>query len=167
MKYEFFKNVKTIEELKEQYKKLAFKHHPDKGGKLEDMQKINIEYDELFKIVKDTYKTADGKTYSKQSNYDEMPDTFKKIINAIINFNCKIELCGNWLWVFNGYQYKKELKELNFFYCSKKRAWAWTDTPTKKNKHKLTLDEIRRLHGSEIIKEQEEQEKQKQIQKAG
>lgn len=30
MIYKFFKDVKTIEELKAQYKKLAFEHHPDK-----------------------------------------------------------------------------------------------------------------------------------------
>lgn len=165
MKYIFFKNVKTIEELKEQYKKLAFKHHPDKGGKLEDMQKINLEYDELFKLVKNTHRTKDGNTYTDNASDFNIPNNFKQVINAIIKFNCKIELCGNWIWVFNAFKYKEQLKELNFFYCSGKKAWAWTDAPTK-NKHRLTLDEIRRLHGSEIIKEQEEQEEQKKISKA-
>lgn len=45
MQYKFFKNVTTLEELREQYKKLAFEHHPDKGGKNEDMQQINAEID--------------------------------------------------------------------------------------------------------------------------
>lgn len=43
MKYKFFENVKTIEELKRQYKTLAFKYHPDRGGNVEDMQHINAE----------------------------------------------------------------------------------------------------------------------------
>lgn len=52
MTYRFFKNVKTIEELKRQYKTLAFEHHPDKGGNVEDMQYINAEYDEIYSRVK-------------------------------------------------------------------------------------------------------------------
>ena len=54
-------------------------------------------------------------------------------------------------------EYAQQLKELGFFYCSGKKAWAWTDLPAAKNRHRLTLDEIRRLHGSEIIKDEEAQ----------
>ena len=158
MIYRFFKDVKTIEELKAQYKKLAFTHHPDRGGKTEDMQQINNEYDELLARVKNVHATADGKTYTKTDERADVPDNFREIINAIISFNCRIELCGSWLWVFNAYEYRAQLKELGFFYCSAKKAWAWTDNPTN-NKHKLTLEEIRRLHGSEIIKTEEEQKR--------
>lgn len=158
MIYKFFKDVKTIEELKAQYKKLAFAHHPDRGGKTEDIQQINKEYDELLKRVKNVHATADGKTYTKADERADVPDNFREIINAIISFNCRIELCGSWLWVFNAYEYRAQLKELGFFYCSAKKAWAWTDNPTN-NKHKLTLEEIRRLHGSEIIKTEEEQKR--------
>lgn len=58
MKY--FVNVETIDELKRQYKTLAFKHHPDRGGKVEDMQAINAEYDALFECVKNVHETANG-----------------------------------------------------------------------------------------------------------
>lgn len=153
----YFKNVQTIEELKRQYKTLAFEYHPDKGGKVEEMQAINAEYDLLFERVKNVHETADGKTYTKKQGAD-VPDNFREIINAIITFDCTIELCGSWLWVFNAYEYRKELKELGFFWCSSKKAWAWTDKPSD-NKHRLTLEEIRRLHGSEIIKEEEEKER--------
>lgn len=152
MKY--FENVSTIEDLREQYKKLAFKFHPDKGGDLEAMQAINSEYDILFAQVQHVHKTADGRTYTKEQTGPEIPDEFREIINDIINFDCTIEICGAWIWVYNAYPYRKELKELGFFWCSKKVAWAWSDAP-KTNKHKLTLEEIRKLYGSEIIKENE------------
>ena len=142
MIFTYFENVKTFDELKRQYKTLAFKYHPDKGGTVEDMQRINAEYDELKKHVGNIHETAD------------VPDNFRKIINAIITFNCKIELCGSWLWVFNAYTYKDELKKLGFFWCSAKKAWAWAENP-KENKFRLSLEEIRRLHGSEVIKEEE------------
>ncbi|MCI8436079.1 MAG: molecular chaperone DnaJ [Clostridia bacterium] len=151
MKY--FQNVQTVEELKRQYKKLAFEHHPDRGGRVEDIQAINAEYDILFATVKNVHETADGKTYTKEQAAD-VPDNFRAIIDAIISFDCTIELCGSWLWVFNAYAYRQELKALGFFWCSSKKAWAWTDKPTE-NKYRLTLEEIRRLHGSEIIKEEE------------
>lgn len=43
MKYKFFQNVDCVEELKKQYKALAFKFHPDRGGNKDDMQSINSE----------------------------------------------------------------------------------------------------------------------------
>ena len=159
MKYKFFKDVKTVEELKRQYKALAFKHHPDKGGDVEDMKRINAEYDELLKIVGNIHETADGKTYTKEQKTD-IPDRFKDIINAIIGFNCKIEICGAWIWVFNAFAYKDRLKELGFFWCNGKKAWAWAEDPTT-GKHRLTLDEIRRIHGSEVIKEESADEQKK------
>jgi len=41
-----------IEIIKAGYKKLASKYHPDRGGKVEDMQKLNEAKEELDKIVK-------------------------------------------------------------------------------------------------------------------
>ena len=157
MKYIYFQDVQTVEELKRQYKTLAFKYHPDReGGSVSAMQRINAEYDELLKAVRNVHKTADGKTYTKkEESRADVPDRFKEIINAIIGFHCKIEICGLWIWVFNAYPYRRQLKELGFFCCSKKQAWAWAEEPTE-NRHKLTLEEIRRLHGSTVIKDDEE-----------
>ena len=43
----YFKNIESIEDLKQQYKKLAMENHPDKGGNTETMQAINNEYEQL------------------------------------------------------------------------------------------------------------------------
>lgn len=56
MKY--FKNVKSLEDLKSQFKALARKNHPDAGGNIETMKEINCEYDALFPIWKDRQNTA-------------------------------------------------------------------------------------------------------------
>lgn len=37
----------TTEDIKKAYKKLSMKHHPDKGGKPEDFQKINLAHEIL------------------------------------------------------------------------------------------------------------------------
>lgn len=155
MQYEFFQDITSLDELKKQYKKLAFAHHPDRGGDVEDMKKINAEYDELLKRVGNIRATKDGKTYTKERA--DVPDRFKEIINAIIGFNCKIEICGSWVWVSNAYKYKEQLKNLGFFWCNSKKAWAWTDEPSNSKFH-YSLEEIRRMHGSEVIREEETEE---------
>jgi curved DNA-binding protein CbpA len=59
----YFKNIKSLEDLKEQFKKLAKVNHPDAGGNAETMKEINVEYDELFPIWKHRYNaTAEVKT---------------------------------------------------------------------------------------------------------
>ena len=79
-KMKWFNNPSTLEELKQQYKKLALKHHPDLGGNTADMQEINNEYDLLFARLKNTHATAEGKTYTASTETTETPDEFKNII---------------------------------------------------------------------------------------
>lgn len=55
MKY--FQNVKSIEDLKNQFRTLAMKNHPDVGGNAEIMKEINFEYDVLFPIWKERHNT--------------------------------------------------------------------------------------------------------------
>lgn len=50
MKY--FNKVKSYKELKETYRDLLKKNHPDNGGNVETMQEINTEYDVAFRIWK-------------------------------------------------------------------------------------------------------------------
>lgn len=44
----FFYNVGTLEELRGQYRKQVMKYHPDHGGRTEDMQELNAEYDRFY-----------------------------------------------------------------------------------------------------------------------
>lgn len=58
MKY--FKNVKSYDNLKSQYKALLKANHPDNGGDLEIMKEINVEYDALFPIWKNRKEAETG-----------------------------------------------------------------------------------------------------------
>ena len=157
MKY--FENVKTLEELKKQYKKLAKKYHPDlNGGTTNDiMKEINKEYDELFARVKNIHSTADGETYEKAT--DETSELYRDIINSIINFNIDIEIIGTWVWCFNSYEYREQLKALGFKYAAKKKAWCWHSGEYKARRSRKSLDEIRAKYGSDTIKEKKEVDK--------
>lgn len=151
----YFNNPQTLEELKKQYKKLAMQHHPDVGGSVEKMQEINAEYDKLFAALKNIRRTADGKTYTSQTENTESANDFKKIINKLINLKgINIEICGSWLWVTGDtYRHRNTLKSLKFRFSKSKTAWYFHNEEYRKNHGKVySLDEIRDLYGSETIK---------------
>ena len=97
----YFNNVKDLNELKSQYRKMAFELHPDRGGnakKFSDMQK---EYEELYqrlKLHKAEYstenETADTNYQAdEEMNANDVDDGFKAIIELLIhltgiNMNC-------------------------------------------------------------------------------
>ena len=56
----FFENVTTLEELKREYRRLAFAYHPDCGGDTATMQQINNEYERRFHEVKNTHKNREN-----------------------------------------------------------------------------------------------------------
>lgn len=135
----FFQSVTTIEELKKQYRKLALKFHPDKGGNPQDFIQLKEEYDQLFKQLNKT---------------DELKDTFRNIIDSLIKYDIEIEIIGTWVWITgNTYAIKSKLNELGFKWARKKKAWYWHEGEYKKvNKKQFTLDDIRNMHKVQIIK---------------
>mgnify|MGYP002517556599 CR=1 FL=1 len=123
----YFKDINTLEQLRKQYKDLLKVHHPDNGGNVSDMQEINIEYDKLFKALKDRHESKPADNGSSNGSYDNMKYDFnedaklREMLGKIINFDgITIEVIGNWLWCFDSYGYRKELKELGFRYARNK-----------------------------------------------
>ena len=142
MKY--FNNCKSIEELKKEYKKLAFANHPDRGGDVEIMKAINAEYEKALENLKKCGSKAD-----KASK--EQAGDFIQIIENIINLDgIVIEIVGNWIWVTgNTKDHKDTLKGSGFWYASKKKAWYFkpADYVAKSRKH-YGLEEIKSKYGS-------------------
>lgn len=160
MKY--FNNVSDLSELRRQYKELLKIHHPDNGGNVADMQEINAEYDKLFKMLKDKHNSK--ATDSDKTSYDNMKYDFaedeklREMLNKVIGFHgITLEVIGNWLWAFDSYNYRKELKELGFRYAKNKKAWYWhSEAFRKKSRKSLSMDDIRNYYGSTEIREQRE-----------
>ena len=150
----WFNNPQTLEELKKEYKKLVFKHHPDKGGKTSDMQEINAEYDKLFAKLKNVHKSANGETYTAKEETKETPEQFRAILEKLIRLDgIEIEICGSWLWITgNTYPNRDTLKSLHFKYSKNKNAWYYHEEGYRKSSRKtFSLDEIRDLWGSEKV----------------
>ncbi len=154
MKVKFFNEseIKTCNEIKQQYKKLVFKHHPDKGGDTKDMQVINNEYEYLMK------------KYISCSNPKEHHDTsmeYPRIINELINMRCvKIELMGSWVWVSGStYHYKDKLKNLGFKFSTSKKAWFWfngIENQKKKTRGFYSYQQIKNTFGAVNVELQEQ-----------
>jgi len=53
-------------EVKQQYRFLAKKNHPDKGGEAKDMEKLNHAYTLLMKYIEDFKYSFDEEEISKQ-----------------------------------------------------------------------------------------------------
>ena len=156
-----FSSVTSLDELKLQYKKLAFKNHPDRGGKTEVMQEINNEYEQLLNRIineasKDQYQDSseNGRGFwSSRSEHSEVEKKVKQAIDAIINLDgLDIEIIGVWVWVSGDTkQHKNKLKEAGFVWNRVQCKWVFIGKKSN-GRGRMTLDQMRELHGSQKVK---------------
>lgn len=146
MKY--FTNIRSIDELKSAYRKLAFELHPDKGGDKKAFQEMHNEYEKVFEEVKNYFKNAKGEYYHKEN--DEKPNEFSDLIDALMKLkDIKIEIIGTFVWVSGKTkQHEEKLKELGFRHQEKKRNWCKSPKGyRKRSKRKYTMNQIRDRFG--------------------
>lgn len=152
----WFTNVRTVEELRKQYRQLMKKHHPDVGGNTEDAKEINNEYDTLFAALsrQEAQERPQGKR-EKDTTEDKAAEdkAIRAVLDALAGIDADVEIIGSWVWVTrNSYAYKELLKSLNFHFASKKKAWYFhPDEYRRRSKREVTLDEIRTKYGSERV----------------
>lgn len=149
----WFTGVKTMEELRKKYRELLKKYHPDNvGGSDAITKEINAEYDAVFaQISRDSPEDEQG--YNHEEN-----EQFKAILKAIIGFNMTIEIIGCWIWCFDCYQYREQLKEIGFSWCSKKKAWVWHADPYHRHhKKEIPLSHIKAKYGCQTVRNQHKQ----------
>ena len=49
----YYQNIRSLADLKKEYRRLALEHHPDKGGDTAIMQQVNTEFEKLYDVWKD------------------------------------------------------------------------------------------------------------------
>ena len=153
----FFQNIKSIEDLNEQYKQLVKKYHPDvnENDTTEIMKEINAEFSKLHKQFKNIHRTQNGATYEAKQQTAEAPEEFIEILSKIIHLDgLEIEICGSWLWISgNTYPHKEQLKASGCRFASKKKMWYWHPEDAGCTSHgKKTIEDIREKYGSQQIK---------------
>ena len=158
MKY--FKDLNSMEAVKKQYRKLAMKYHPDRGGNEEVFKQINNEYEEAMEQAK-INETRKAKTKKEEdfikSQYMNSKNFREKIDKLIVLEGIEIEITGTWLWLRgNTYKYKEYLKsEFNAQWSKSKKCWFISPNKdfrkTKGYKGK-NMSDIRNIYGSTKIK---------------
>ena len=151
----YFKDCTSKEECKKLYKKLAFIHHPDRGGDTETMKTINAEFDYVMEnnIFKSSKKDTSKKDTKK--DYDFSSSQFKDIISALVRLDgLEIEITGCFIWVTgNTYPQKDIIKSLGFRYSRNKKAWyiAPEEYFAQKRSYKksYSMNNIRNKYGSQ------------------
>lgn len=145
-----------IEEVKEQYKKLVHKLHPDLGGSTEDMARLNCEYDFLKRHNFNVHKSQTGNVYTDetQDRPTEVDEKFTEIIEALLKMEgVGIEICGQFIWLDgNTYAHRAEIKALGFRWASKKKRWFLAPAKwQKRDRREWSMKEIRSSYGSKRV----------------
>jgi len=156
-KYFIINSESNIDELKKQFKKLAFQFHPDITGKdtNREMQEIIQEYEIAMQEI--------GKIHNKNYTFDQ---EYIDLINALIKLNMKnvtIEICGWFVYVTGDTKpFRKQLGKdgIGLIWNPKKTCWyykpAWY---YKKNKNTWSMNKIRETWGSQIIEKEKQKER--------
>jgi hypothetical protein len=150
----FFKQCKTLEDVKNTYKDLYLAH----GHNSAVMAEIASEYQTAFVALADQFKNAKGVIYTAKDKKTGTPKEWADMVQALAKMDgLKIELCGTWLWVTgNTYAHKKGLHDLAFKYHKEKKAWSYHNEPyRKKGKKKLSLAEIRTAYGTTKLNDED------------
>lgn len=153
----YFNSPKTLEELRNEYKKLCFQFHPDVSGfdSTDIMKQINLEYENLSNELAKGSKFVDSEM--------EFSALYKEKIEALIKIKgILIEIIGNWIWVTGETKANKEyLKELKFSYAPKKQAWFFKNYVYHKKTSEKDLDTIREMYGSTVVSNSKREDEQR------
>ena len=149
MKY--FTQCKNLEELKKEFRRLAMIHHPDRGGDVETMKIINLEYEQKHEELKHAWNS----THGEDQQCTEAPEEFREILEKLLKLDgLEIELCGCWLWIGgNTREHKEELKAAGCRWSNNKKMWYWhhVEEGSKWHRGKRTMSEIRTKYGSQVF----------------
>ena len=159
MKWDYFKDCRTCEDVKQMYKKWAKQLHPDCGGDAEKFKAMSAEYEKAFEAYKNIHVNAEGETYQKETT--ETPEQYAEIINKIIHFDgVHVEIIGSWIWLTgNTMLYKDEIKAAGFWWSKTKKAWYYNgDDKKTRRRGRYNMEELRNRWGSVEV-EKEEQRK--------
>jgi hypothetical protein len=156
----YFEHCKSVEEAKKVYRSLLMKHHPDHAGT--EGEAATKEIINRFNAFLNGFMSRSFNSYYEDKEWKPDPEAvtpFQDILQKIINLDCEIEIIGFWIYCFNSYEVREQLKELGFWFTKKHKAWVYSGRSKLNISSRETLNEIRAKKGSQKV-EKEEKEKQ-------
>jgi curved DNA-binding protein CbpA len=147
MKY--FDKCNTIDDAKKLYRELLKQFHPDIAGEAGQENTVKI-INEFEKFIDCFMSNSFSEYYADK---DETPDMsvitpFQEVLKKIIHLDCDIEIIGYWIYCFNSFSVKYQLKELGFWFSSKHKAWVFSGHNKSRYVTKATLDQLRETKGN-------------------
>lgn len=142
----YFDHLRTLSEVKAEYKRLVKINHPDVGGDTATMQAINAQYAEAVKRI-----ACNGEGRDRENAAKEVPLEFVAALSKIVALDgIEIDLVGAWLWVTGEtYKHRAALKAAGYKWACKKLAWYWhPEWAAVERGSKKSLDEIKDKYGS-------------------
>lgn len=150
----YFNGIKSIEEAKKLYRRLAQELHPDHGGSEEDFKNLRSDFESFLKSFMasafSSWEEENGKEASGNSY------VFASILKDIMDMNIRIEVIGYWIYAFESYGFKDALKEKGFWFSKKHKAWVYSGSKKIRRASPYNLNQIKNKYGSHLIREHEE-----------
>jgi len=157
MFYKYFNGCQTLDDIKHRYRDLAKEHHPDLGGDEETFKNIQNEYEYVLKDFMDSSYQSWAEDNSEKANadYHRKPDfhTFGEILAQILEMNIRVEVIGYWIYAFDSYEYRNELKGLGFWYSKRHKAWVFNGMSKVKIRSRFSTDQLRNYLGSDLVRD--------------
>ena len=147
-----FSHCKTPQDIKNLYRKMAFKYHPDHGGDNDMMKKINAAYHTALAAMHGfTAKGHDGKKHTYYYNQKVEQAVMDKV-EELLTLNltgCTIEIIGTWIWISGGTKpHREKLRTSKCQWHDKRGRWFWhgPQRRSKYNKH-INFAGLRNTYG--------------------
>lgn len=160
----FFFECYTVEAVKNRYRDLAKKHHPDLGGDTATMQAINVEYADAMRGA-----IADEENEYRREQATAGFEPLREAIEFAVTLpeNVSVIIRGFWLWLEGEtYLCKNRIKSFtsadgkHFRWSKHKTAWYFAAVPSmNRSGHCYSFEEIEAIHGREVVSERIRQSK--------
>ena len=125
----FFSGMASVADVKQEYRRLAMLHHPDRGGDTATMQAINAAYHAALKAL-DRSETVDssGEThtyyYSPEREQSVMDKISETLAAGVITDDVEMILVGTWIWISGATRpIKDTLKQLGYRWHGVRQRW--------------------------------------------
>jgi curved DNA-binding protein CbpA len=152
----FFADCRTIEDVKNRYRELAKKHHPDLGGDTATMQMLNAEYTDAMRRAIPSEENP-YKREQAAAGFEPLREAIEFAVT--LPENVSVIIRGFWLWLEGEtYLCKDQIKSfesaenIRFHWSKNKTAWYFAAVPSSNKSGKIySFDEIEAIYGREEI----------------
>lgn len=148
---DFFLHVKTPDEIRATFNRLAAVHHPGKGGVAATYREVERQYLEALKLADGAEMLKQtGETYAYKYS-DTAERTIAEKIDQILSLGIegvKVMLIGKWVWVDGDTKPRRAaLKGAGMKWHSQREKWFWHEGKWHGRRSRGSLESLARKYG--------------------